>query len=238
MFAQRYPDVFDGIAASAPAINWAQLFGGQTYPQQVLNELGEYPHPCEDAALAKAVVDACDRNDGLIDGIISHVDSCTFDPYQLVDTPVECSVSGPAVISKAAATAMDAAWHGTRTANGSLLWPSAGYEADVTTGVLATECFGNGTCESQRTTLFTNFVRYFVQKDPEFNLNNMTREEYVQTFKKGVREYSSILNTDSPGLSEFRAVGGKMLSYHGTYHDHHHHKNLIATLTTLHRPTS
>jgi feruloyl esterase len=217
MFAQRYPDVFDGIAASAPAINWAQFFVGQTFPQQVLNELGEIPHPCEYETLMKAVIDACDGNDGLIDGVISYPDSCSFDPYQLVDTPVECSEPGPgpAVISKAAAAAMDAVWHGTRAANGSLLWPSTGYETNVTNGPLTTECFGNGTCLSLRNTLFTDWITYFVEKNPEYNINNMTREDFVEVFKKGVREYSSILNTDSPDLSEFRAAGGKMLSYHG-----------------------
>ena len=215
MFAQRYPDIFDGIAAAAPAINWAQFFTGQTFPQLVLSELGEVPHPCEYETLTKAVIDACDANDGLIDGLISHPDACSFDPYQLVGTPVECSEPGPSVISKAAAAAMDAVWHGTRTANGSLLWPGTGYETSVTNGVLATQCSGDGTCASPRLSLFTDFITYFVEKNAEFNIDSLTRDDFVRVFKKGVREYSSILNTDVPDLSEFRAAGGKMLTYHG-----------------------
>ncbi|CAG5186738.1 uncharacterized protein ALTATR162_LOCUS11689 [Alternaria atra] len=142
MFAQRYPDVFDGIAVSAPAINWAPFFVGQTFPQQVLYELGEFPHTCEYDTLTAAVIKAYDGNDGLLDGLISHPDSCSFDPYELVGTPVNCNVPGaPAVISKAAAAAMDAAWHGTRAADGSLLWSSSGYEANTTNGVLLSEGF-------------------------------------------------------------------------------------------------
>jgi hypothetical protein len=121
----------------------------------------------------------------------------------------------PAAISKAAAAAIDAAWHGTRAADGSLLWPSSGYEANTTNGALFTSCSSDGTCKPVRLTLFTDFVKYFVKKDVEYNVNDMTREDFVQVFKQAGREYSSVLNMDTPDLREFRAAGGKMLAYHG-----------------------
>lgn len=215
MLAQRYPDIFDGISATAPAINFAQFFVSQTYPQQVLNELGEYPDPCEYQTLTKAAINACDGHDGLLDGIISHPDSCTFDPYKLVGTPADCDTSGPKTISRTAAAAMHAAWHGTRTANGSLLWPSIGYEANPANNILATVCAADGTCKSLRNSLYVDFIKYFVRKDPSYDIDDMTRKDFEHNFHAGVHEYGSILNAASPDLSEFRAAGGKLLTWHG-----------------------
>jgi feruloyl esterase len=41
MFAQKFPEAFDGIAAAAPAINWSSFFFSSTFPQQVLSELAQ-----------------------------------------------------------------------------------------------------------------------------------------------------------------------------------------------------
>jgi hypothetical protein len=58
-FAQRYPDVFDGIHAASPAIN-AELWVAEYFPQQVMNELKGFPHPCEIDALTNLAIKACD----------------------------------------------------------------------------------------------------------------------------------------------------------------------------------
>lgn len=220
MFAQRFPDVFDGIAAAAPAINWSPFFFSSTFPQQVLFELDldEFPHPCEYESLREAAIAACDGNDGLIDGLVADPDSCSFDALTLVGRPINCSDSaGPSVISKAAAIAMEAVWQGAHTDNGSFLWYPHGYEAEVTAGIniLSSTCSTNGTCVPSRVTLFTDWIKYFVKKDPNYDLNNMTRQEWVSAFNAGKREYTSIIGTDYPDLSEFRASGGKLLTYHG-----------------------
>lgn len=90
MLAQRYPDVFDGIAAGAPAINWNSLFLEGTYPNFLMNLYGVYPPSCEIAALTAAAIEACDGLDGVVDGVISDPESCDFDPVNLVGTTIEC----------------------------------------------------------------------------------------------------------------------------------------------------
>lgn len=41
MMAQKYPELFDGILAVAPAINWDKFLPGMHWPYIVMKELGE-----------------------------------------------------------------------------------------------------------------------------------------------------------------------------------------------------
>jgi Tannase and feruloyl esterase len=218
MLAQRYPTAFDGIAAAAPAVNWAELFVAAHYPQQVMNELGIYPHPCELDALTLAAIKACDGNDGIIDGVVSDPDSCIFDPFSLVGNDLECGFAGaPKTISKAAAIVADAAWTGPKSSNGSLLWYSAGFEANMTgpASLAGTVCSDDGTCGGHSLQLFTDWIRLYVKKDPWFDFTKMSRKDYEGVFRASVRDYSSIIGTNWPDLSEFDEAGGKMITYHG-----------------------
>jgi hypothetical protein len=218
LFAQEFPGVFDGIAAAAPAINFPDLFVGSYNPQQIMNEIESYPHACEIDALTTAAIRSCDKNDGLIDGIISDRDSCHFDPYSLIGAPLDCnSLSAPATISKAAATVVNAAWSGLRDINGSVLWPGLDYQANLTGqfSTVGTSCSVNGTCAGLPSPLLTPWMRLFVEKDLGFNLNQMTREEYEEIFRRSAREYNGYIATNSPDLRRFHEAGGKIITYHG-----------------------
>ncbi|CAN9112636.1 unnamed protein product [Alternaria alternata] len=223
MFAQKFPKVFDGIAAAAPAINWSSFFFSSTFPQQVLSELAQnglkrFPHECEFLSLRRAAIAACDANGGPVDGLISDMASCKFDARSMIGSPSNCSSPGaPSVISEAAAMAMNALWQGAQTSDGSFLWYPHGYQTDPTAfyGTLDNTCSDNGTCVPERNTLFTHWIKYFVKKDPDFDLNNMTRQDFVRAFNAGTRDYNSIIDTDYPDLRELRAAGGKLLTYHG-----------------------
>lgn len=97
LLAQRYPEAYDGIAASAPAINWNEFFAGDYYATMLMNEMHKYPAPCELSAITDAMVAACDPLDGIVDQVISDPSVCDFDPYSVVGTLINCTDTGSIV---------------------------------------------------------------------------------------------------------------------------------------------
>lgn len=82
--AQRYPDAYDGIAASAPAINWNEFAIQDLWPLFVLDQVGAYPPACEINAITEAALEACDDIDGTAGGVITDSARCEFDPATIV----------------------------------------------------------------------------------------------------------------------------------------------------------
>ncbi|KFG78502.1 putative feruloyl esterase [Metarhizium anisopliae] len=221
MLAQRYPSAYDGIVATAPALNWGELVPGFFWPQVIMNELGEYPAPCELSYLAEAAVGACDGLDGVVDGVISHMDKCeaSFDSFSYVGTELECSELGRSIkLSRAAAVVANATWSGPRGSDGNFLWYGIGYGSSFQeafgAGVATTQC-SQGKCVGVPSLLGTQWLQLFVEKNPAFDVKEVTRTDFERLFHTSVLEYSTLLGTRDPDLSAFRSRGGKILSFHG-----------------------
>jgi len=226
VLAQRYPDAYDGIAAGAPAIHFTELSSSIQWAQQVMNDLGQYPHSCELDALTAAAVIACDAQDGAEDGIVSRPKDCLarFDPFQLVGKAVNCTETSDTVkISEVAAAVANATWHGPRTTDGKQLWygfspgttlTGNGPKAVGQPGVAITNCT-SGTCTGEPNILGTLWLELFVQRDPDFDVGSLTHEGYDQLFHAGQEVYRSVLNTDDPDLRPFKKAGGKLITFHG-----------------------
>ncbi|KAL7623769.1 hypothetical protein AAE478_005322 [Parahypoxylon ruwenzoriense] len=119
MLAQRYPDANDGIVASAPAINVAELFTASMYPALFIKWLGEAPRPCELDTITRAAVEACDVIDGVTDGVIADAEKYIFDPFTLIDTTFNCTdTRADMKISQTAALVANATWEGARSSKG------------------------------------------------------------------------------------------------------------------------
>ncbi|CAM1511653.1 Fc.00g091660.m01.CDS01 [Cosmosporella sp. VM-42] len=220
MLAQRYPDAYDGIVASAPAIYAAELFTSFYWPQLIMNELGQYPRPCEMAYLAKAAVSSCDAIDGVLDGVISNMDACSFDPFTVVGDTFECVELGRELqISPGAAVVASAAWTGPQDSHGNSLWYGIGYGSEFTgaygsPGVADTNCT-SATCVGQPSEMVTQWFQLFLEKNPSYDVHSMTRKDFDRFFHSAVSEYTSAIGTNDPDLSAFRDAGGKLLTFHG-----------------------
>ncbi|KAI0158031.1 tannase and feruloyl esterase [Hypoxylon sp. FL1284] len=225
MLAQRYPTAFDGIAASAPGIDWTNLLTSLHWPEQVMRTLGETPYMCELDAITAAVIAKCDGLDGVNDGIVTDFDECkaNFDPFDLVGKSIPCAQTGKDMpISRAAATVAHAAWEGMSSPDGKQLWHGVSVDTDLTGNgrsiyqpvIAATNCT-EGRCVPVRNNLGANWVQRFLAKDSSFDLDSMTHEKFISLLRVSRQEYGSIMDTLDPDLSEFKEAGGKIVTYHG-----------------------
>lgn len=122
MLAQRFPELYDGIVALAPAINWDTFLVTEYWPQQIMNRMGIYPPPCELQGFTKAAISACDDLDGLKDGIISDANACSFDPHSLVGQTFECNGTEQRQFTSEGAKVVEAVWTGLIDSSGKRQW--------------------------------------------------------------------------------------------------------------------
>ena len=225
--AQRYPDAYDGIAASAPAINWNEFVLSDQWPHLQMEVLGMYPRNCEMVEIVNQAIAACDGLDGVIDGVVSDVDNCSFDPFTVVGRYFNCSDTGHVMqLSTSAATIVNQTWAGPSDAKGHSLWYGPLRGAALAAGGLGTEtiadttCAANGSCTPSPNYLATDWIAYWLEKDPNFDAGTITLDQYANYFREGLAEYGSIIETNSPDLSKFKARGGKLIGYHGLVRIH------------------
>jgi hypothetical protein len=221
MLAQRYPDLYDGIAASAPANNWNDFLPGSFYPQLIMNNKALYPRNCELDFIAAEVIKACDSLDGVVDNLVSNPDACQFDPFSLVGHSLNCSAIGENItLSEGAAIVSNVSWAGPRTSDGKFIWYGENPGTKITgngqqASVAGTTCVTNGTCTVIDNGLGSLWIQLFGFKDPGFNLTAITHEQFDEAYYHNKQSYDSMYSANDPNLSRFRDAGGKILSYHG-----------------------
>lgn len=58
-------------------------------------------------------------------------------------------------------------------------------------------------------------IKYFVAKDGDFAIEEMTEDGYFRMLYMSRHEYASIIGTSDPDLSLFKARNGKLITWHG-----------------------
>jgi Tannase and feruloyl esterase len=150
-----------------------------------------------------AVVDACDMNDGVKDGLIGDPRACHFDPLKLVckgQSSTEC-------LSMEQANALKKIYTGPMTSKGKEIY---------TDGALmpgAELAFG-GYFESKFSSFDVNFLRYMAflpDPGPNWQPSDLNFDRDYKRF--GMME--SLYAGTNPDLRKFKAAGGKIILYHG-----------------------
>lgn len=226
MFAQRYPDYFDGIAICAPAMSVssgatiAAAWDTQTFlaaapagadGQRVLSRA------LSDADLslvARAIVTTCDGDDGAMDGMVQRPHACRFDPAVL-----RCPGAKDAgCLSAEQVTALARSFGGPRDSSGRALYVGQPWDPGIATPGWRQWKLGSSptaTPNAINATLMAGALAYefFTPPDPGFAI---TRFDFDRDPKR-MDAFSMVYDTHRDAtLAAFRARGGKLLIFHGT----------------------
>ncbi|NLD68951.1 MAG: tannase/feruloyl esterase family alpha/beta hydrolase [Limnobacter sp.] len=214
MNAQRFPEVFDGIIARAPAYRFTGLLLGFNRTAKALAAPGGAFTEGKVATLASAVLAACDGLDGVEDGIVSNLQACTFDASSL-----RCPNGGDAgdqCLSDAQLAVVDSWTSDMALGTGQHLntgWPLTGNEAEpagwrawVTGDPTASPPVVPAQFSFQE-----GLVKYMLNKDPALD----TLSYSPDANPGAVLALSAVLDSSNPNLTQFRARGGKLILWHG-----------------------
>jgi feruloyl esterase len=136
--AERYPDQFDGIVAGSPAMrtgnsNIGGAFAAVTFNQAAPRDAAGLPivaqifTAADKALLIRGLLDTCDAQDGLKDGVIENVKACRFKPATL-----ECKGAKTATcLSPAQVKAIEIAFAGPRDKAGNPAYAPFPYDTGI-----------------------------------------------------------------------------------------------------------
>lgn len=238
--AQDFPEDFDGIIATSPAINWSRFTTAEVYPQLVIQRdlAGVGLTAGQMSAVSNAAISACDLVGGQHLGFILDPSTCSYDPT--TDPSVLCAANGGTnttanCVMPAQAAVFNKIWYG-QTSDGSVPSPSVdnGYAMSPTGNqrwyglprgadlgfLVGPSPFSIATdtlaLELQDPTLAgPTFVN--ATGDGASRWKSLSYGELSNAFDRGVALQGTFanINTDNPDLSKFRARGGKMITVYG-----------------------
>lgn len=209
---QQYPRDFDGVIAGAPGNNRVRL--NAAYLWQFLSNHTTDGREILPAAklpmITKAVLAACDKNDGVSDGVIDDPRSCQFDPASLVcrdqDSPECLTKPQVAVLNKMYSGA-------TNPRTGERIYPGWSKSSEA----LTTAPDGRpgsgwnqywGTSDPMR----VNFWRLWVFNNPQWNPRTFDFDRDIALADDKVGKLVDQRNTD---LGAFKARGSVAIVYQG-----------------------
>jgi feruloyl esterase len=207
MEMQRYPDDYDGVVAGAPVYNMLVYSTAVLRTQHFHATPGSNLTPAQLQRLSGAVMNACDAQDGVKDGILTDPRQCKFDPAVL-----QCQGAGGGdCLSPQQVETVRKMYQGVETADGRTaaapLLP--GGEPDWLGRSLGNEKMKLGL----NSLLGAPFISYLVKKDPKYDLFSFDPNKDVDEAERSFAR-REIAATDAD-LSAFFRRGGKLILWHG-----------------------
>ena len=204
MMAQRYPTVFDGIIAGAPAYTMTRLLTGGALRTVELGGSAAHLSTPQLMLLQSRALQSCGNGAPYLkDPRQCHIEAaalkCTGGETESCLSEVQIRTAQVMYAERrdpASGRPLYGVQPGAEAIKGS-------WDAWLTGTDDQGQAAGMG---------FTwNYLAYMVMHDPKLNIGKVTDTDLI----RGERQYASIMDSDNPDLSAFKAHGGKLIHYHG-----------------------
>ncbi|WP_321381108.1 tannase/feruloyl esterase family alpha/beta hydrolase [Rhizobium sp.] len=220
--AQQYPDLFNGILASAPGFRLAQASIQALYQAQIAAQVaprGPDGRPdikktltdSEKAIVVKKILDACDMLDGVKDGMVSRLSACHPDPAEWACKAGETTDCLP----EAKAAYIKALFAGAHTRDGRLIYSPWPFDPGMVeqTGNPFYVLFAGEASHIYTTppTITPDLLGYGLSADIDREFAKLSATD--GTFTVAGTDFT---NAESANMDRFRANGGKLMIFNGT----------------------
>ena len=204
MMAQNYPELFDGIVSGAPSQWYPDLLMWLLWTGKTLTPTAGGPpsiSTAKRAVITQRALQACDANDGLVDGQITNPRACAFD----IDT---MGPSGDGTLTADEVTVAKRMYGGTRRNWDDLTseqrYTGAKYGSEADWSPLFADNGGYGP-----------FIGHYVYSvtSPPYDWRRDINWDSVYDYVKEV--LTPVTAAPSPDIRRFTSRGGKLIQMHG-----------------------
>ncbi len=197
--AQRYPDDFDGIIAEDPAFNITHLQPGSLYISWLALKDGVggpgYIPVDKLKTINKAVLDACDKNDGLVDELIEDPTTCNFDPVS-----IQCSDKDQATcLTSGQVDTARKIYEGAKFDDGTQIYTGFERGSELTWTMMI---------EKEPFMVNLNYFKGIVFEDPNWDFRTF---DVDRDTRLGIKKAANAVDGNDPDLKPFKDAGGKLM---------------------------
>jgi pimeloyl-ACP methyl ester carboxylesterase len=210
--AQRYPRDYDGVVAMQPAISQQGHEANQVEMlRHFFSETSNWLSPAKIALYAKAEMAACDKLDGLEDGVINNMAACNYVPADLL----------------CAGAANDSCLTAGQIESIRLIYSDKSLNVQLADGIRGYPRMGRGGAATSDWQLFMfgssfqarDSFNYFVGSEAAKVVTKNTAVDYMTydptQYQAGWTRLSEKIDATNPDLAAFADNGGKMLVWYG-----------------------
>jgi feruloyl esterase len=201
--AQRFPTDYDGIAAGDPAYYITHLQAGSEYLAWVNLKDGvkapAYIPPSKYAVIHRAVLDLCDKLDGVADGFLEDPTRCHFDP-ESIRCPGKADYAS--CLTESQVETAKKIYAGPKFADGRPIYPGFEPGSELGWGLMITG--------PEPLSINNGFFKSIVFEDPQWDFRTF---DVDRATKLAESNYGAVLDSHDPDLRPFKTHGGKLLLY-------------------------
>ena len=195
VFAQRYPEEYDGIIAGAPVYTARLQLGGVVRTNELLKRPGSEFTKEALPVINNAVLGQCDAQDGLKDGYLTDPTKCKFDPSKLACQPGQTQ----GCLSEPQAEAVKTIYKGSGVYPGTM----PGGEMD----------WADRYAKIEHRSIGADMAKYMVFLDPNYDPKTFMSDKDLEAWDTAPVSVEG--NAGNPEINAFIKRGGKLLLWHG-----------------------